>query len=571
LSFMARLNHNIAALSEDLLAGLYVPGTKLVFAAPKRIESDGTHVYRPLCRQSFRDEVVEIALLCVLADHFEHALGDPEEDGFPKLWSFGNRLHLVTKANTRCFSVGNAQIYRDWGDDYARFVRDTETAFNKVLKRLAEKDRVALICTDLTSFYPSISRVRLRELIKKRVKPDLRATVDRTFGEYDVVVGPDVDPAHADLTRTGLAQGPAHSGFWANVYLAEFDDWIMSHLSQELKSQAIDCDLKFYARYVDDMRFVLRCGGPNSGKLIEAANAVITARLAPFNLTLSEGKTSDIVQDATGSLLTTGQVAERMQSITKRAYFPLPPEHLKELANEVRLLFHAETNVNVRSVTDPNAPKQTADVDAPKLLDNPGVRSDSRRRFAANKWCTILRDLGRMGVPWDEERKLFSQELVRVWHEDPGQVQILQRALELGIQTPEVTKILKRLYKLKETAGAFGYYAFILSYLLDTVSSSRLTLRGWPLLELAREVLEKNWTHSVLLNKVEQFLVFQGRPMTIAEKDLGADHRDLFWLLRNRIEGRLLNSQRIGSADEIAIICGLSLPIKKLILLEAVS
>jgi len=549
VAFMARLNFHVAQLSREIEYGTYQPSPKIVFPAPKRIESrDGkdSFTYRPLCRQAFCDEVIEVALLSLLANHFEPLWGDPEIDQFPSLWSLGNRLHLVKSKQNRAFSVGNARIYRDWGDDYARFVKDTESAFNKVLTGLSRDDQVVLICTDLKSFYPTIERHRLAKTLKRHTKPDLRPLIDQMFGAYDVQVSAGCEGSEGQLSSTGLPQGPAHSGFWANVYLSDFDKWIMSQLPTLLRQNGVSCHLHFYARYVDDMRLVFRCKGGQSKQLVQDTKSKLSRFLKSIGLGLSEGKTSDIVQDATGSLLTTGQVAERMQSITKRAYFPLPPENLKELAREVRLLFHAETNVNVRSISDE---------DGPKLLDNPGVRTDSRRRFAANKWFRIASDLDRMSVSWSDEKKVFAQELVRVWHEDPGQTQLLQRALELGLQPRDIRKVIVRLEKLKENPESFGYYAFVLSYLLDVLVSSRLTLKEWPMLQLAKEVFRRKWRHPILANKAQHYLLRTTRPMVRWE--IEDQDQDNAWLLRNRIEGRLVQSEILSEVEEVGIICAL--------------
>ena len=551
LSFMARLNFHVAQLSREIEDGIYEPSAKTVFPAPKRIETrDGndSYTYRPLCRQAFRDEVVEVALLSLLANHFEPLWGDSENDHFPDLWSLGNRLHLVKSDQDRAFSVGNARIYRDWGDDYARFVKDTESAFNTVLTGLSRDDQVVLICTDLKSFYPTIDRQRLAKILKRHTKPDLRPLIDRMFGTYNVHVSAGCDGKEGQLSSTGLPQGPAHSGFWANVYLADFDQWVMSRLPVLLRKQGVFCQLRFYARYVDDMRLVFRCKGEHSKQLLQDAKNKLSQFLNSIGLGISEGKTSDIVQDATGSLLTTGQVAERMQSITKRAYFPLPPENLKELAKEVRLLFHAETNVNVRSISD---------LDGPKLLDNPGVRTNSRRRFAANKWAGVARDLERMSVPWNDEKRVFAQELVRVWHEDPGQTQLLQRALELGLRPQDIGKVLARLDKLKENPSSFGYYAFVLSYLLDALVSSPLNLKEWPMIHLAKEVFRRKWKHPILVNKAQHFLLRKAQPMVRWENEIEGQDQDNAWLLRNRLEGRMVQVGALSEVEEVGIICAL--------------
>jgi hypothetical protein len=429
-AFMSRLTFHISRLSNDLRSGLYVHGARKIFPAPKRITKTG-YVYRPLCCQEFRNEVVEVALLCLLADKFETKWGDSELGVFPDVVSFGNRLHLVSDGGKASFSVGNARIYRDWADDYSRFVRETERSFNVILTKLKQTEKVVLICTDLTSFYPTIRSERLRKIIRLKTKEDLWPIIDQIFVSRPIF-GFGLDPTLADLSKNGLPQGPAQSGFWANVYLSEFDRWIVESLTSELNHSGITCTLGFYARYVDDMRLTFRCPEELTESLIIETKKRLIRKLRKIGLSLSESKTDEIIQDAAGSLLTTGQVAERMQSLTKQAYFPLPPEDLIELAKQVRLLFHTEIPAQTQKEKSPDTRLRAAE--AGQVLDNPGVRSDSRRRFAANKWIGIARDIEAMGEDWTDQKRQFSQELVRVWLEDPGQIQLLRRAIEIGFR-----------------------------------------------------------------------------------------------------------------------------------------
>jgi hypothetical protein len=550
-AFMARLNSNVTELARQIGTGSYSPGPKTVFAAPKRVEvSKGskTYKYRPLCTQSFRDEVVEIALLSILATDFERNWGDVEDDQFPKLWSFGNRLHRVEGETGQVFSVGNARLFRDWPDDYARFVKDTEQSFNRHLTALRSEESVVLICTDLKSFYPSIDRDLLAVRIKERCGRSLWPLVERLFGQYEVVLSDGCDSADENLKNRGLGQGPAHSGFWANVYLEDFDSWVIAKLTARLAKEGLTGSLSFYARYVDDMRLLFRCKTAQRERLIDEAKLILDEKLKKYGLWRSSEKTTEIVQDSTGSLLSTGQVAERMQSITKRAYFPLPPETLQELAKEVRLLFHAETNVPFKA--------ESTDNELPQLLDNPGVRTDSRRRFAASKWAAIARDLDKMEVSWGAEKAIFSRELVRVWHEDPGQTQLLFRALQLGLPPTETTKVLKRLKQLQSQESTFGYHAFVLSYLFDSLLTSTLVLKGWPMVQLAKDVFKERCRHPVLLNKAQHYLLKAKRKMSKAEIDIPPAFRDPAWVLRNTLENRLIEP-RMDEFEEIGILCSL--------------
>jgi predicted amidohydrolase len=558
-TFMARLNFQVRLLSDEILAGTYTPSPRIMFPAPKRIEKETgeeeRYIYRPLSTQAFRDEVVEVALLCLFADQFESAWGDSQTESFPKVVSFGNRLHRVGADGKKTFSIGGGGIYRDWADDYSKFVRETERAFNSTLKNLRDDERVVLICSDVKSFYPTIDRAKVANIVKNASEKDLHTIIDTIFGAYHVKASEGQTEQGRLLEAIGLAQGPAHSGFWANVYLQDFDHWIVHTLPAKIQTDGTKCALAFYARYVDDTRIIFRAPKTSAEVLTKIVKASAAEYLSRINLSLSEEKTLEIVQDATGSLLSTGQVAERMQSITKRAYFPLPPENLDDLAREVRLLFHAETTPLIRAATGPQTHV---------ILDNPGVRVDSRRRFAATKWVRITRDLENITGKDSPERKIFAEELVRVWHEDPGQTQLLQRALEIGLETASITVIVKRLYSLKEIPAAAGYYAFVLAYLLDTACTSRIDFRAWPLRTLAKEVLRRRWNHTVLLNKAQQFLLRDGAKTTNAEDEQVREAGALFFSLRKKFEGSINSVTKLQAAEEIAVIVGLPVSDRKL-------
>ena len=98
MAFMARLGFHVDVLSKEIQDGHYRPGREFVFPAPKRIEPrDGKEefIYRPLCFHSFRDQVVEVALLTLFANHFEPSWGDIATEEYPNVVSYGNRLHIV--------------------------------------------------------------------------------------------------------------------------------------------------------------------------------------------------------------------------------------------------------------------------------------------------------------------------------------------------------------------------------------------------------------------------------------------------------------------------------------------
>lgn len=478
-AFCGALTFRAWQLSQELAKGTYRPQRKVVFAAPKKITKRAgveSYSYRPLAIQKFRDEVVQTALVMHLADDFEKDWGDPEKDRFPQLCSYGNRIYQLQGEEGRTLPSGSSHLYRDWPEDYAKFVKETASHFNDALRACRHGEYVGIFSSDISNFFPSIDRNTIISRIRgKDVDKGSLNLVQLLFGEQNVV-GDEHSISDAEALRTkGLLQGPVHSGFWANVYLSSFDDWMRSGFAHLLCSDRLKVSLMFYSRYVDDFHVVLKLL-PAQGKSLtdaevkELVATCVSEYLSRLGLSLSSSKTSVTLQDAFGSLLTTGQVAERMAAITRKAYFPMPPEDLIDLEAEVRMLFGARMD-QAEGYSIPGSQ------DRAPILDNPGVRDASRKRFAAGKWLRIAKDLDRVIPGWMAQNKEFASELVREWLSDPTQVQLLQRALEIGLKPADMKRLLIRLNSFN-TKKARPFYDFVWSYLihLDVFSA-----KDWPL------------------------------------------------------------------------------------------
>lgn len=478
-AFCGALTFRAWQLSQELATGTYSPEKKIVFAAPKNISRHAggeRYSYRPLAVQKFKDEVVQTAIVMRLADSFEKDWGDPEKDHFPQLCSYGNRIYQSRGEDGRTLPHGSSHLYRDWPEDYAKFVKETASHFNDTLRACRQREYVAIFSSDISNFFPSIDRrVLIDRVVAQDTSADLLDLVRLVFGNHDVV-GCEHSFADAEALRIkGLLQGPVHSGFWANVYLSTFDVWMRTELAQSLCSDGLKVSLTFYGRYVDDFHAVLKLQPAAGSDLVDSqvqeliVNAV-SKYLAQFGLDLSSSKTSLMLQDGFGSLLTTGQIAERMAVITRKAYFPMPPEELVDLEAEVRMMFGARLDQADQGAVP------GARAGAP-ILDNPGVRDASRKRFAAGKWLRVAKDLERIQPGWLAKNRDFASEFLREWLSDPTQVQLLQRALEVGLKPPDVKRLLTRLNSFR-TKSARPFYDFVWSYLihLDVFSN-----KNWPI------------------------------------------------------------------------------------------
>ena len=109
------------------------------------------------------------------------------------------------------------------------------------------------------------------------------------------------------------------------------------------------------------------------------------------------------------------------------------------------------------------------------VLDGPGVRPDSRKRFAAGRWRHLYftyRDC----MPFLEKKKSrFAQEIYRDWKRDPSQLRLLHYAFELNNFEEGIVKdalqFLERYVESKSNSKASDWIPFIHAAILRTFIS----------------------------------------------------------------------------------------------------
>lgn len=539
-AFSGALTFRAWQLASGLRNGTYEPSTKTVFAAPKKVAFDPAtksenYQFRPLAIQKFTDEVVETALVMAFADAFEQRWGDPETSNFPELCSYGNRIFRSETPEGKRLSLGSSHLYRDWPEDYSRFVKNTASAFNATLSRLEADECVVLYSSDMSNFYPTVNRqILLKKVANLEVDEGVQQLLSKTFGQYDVASCSFSSEHGAKLTTEGLLQGPVHSGFWSNVYLSDHDDWIRAELVHALRDLGVECQLEFYGRYVDDFHLVLKVRKVEAGDglketIQDNVSQAIQGNLGGLGLSLSVSKTSVLIQNAAGTLLTTGQVADRMAAITRKAYFPMPPEELVDLEAEIRYLFGApRESLGTHAALD--------DASSAPLLDNPGVRDASRKRFAAGKWLRVARELDSLKPGWRLANSEFASELMREWVGDPTQVQLLHRSLDAGLRPADMTLFLKRLNALN-TPSARPFYDFVWGYLLDQNVYSGKDY-GLPYAQVVDEAI-KSQSNPMLVQRSFAWRLKNKRSIDSPENRIGINMRDKYWLARQLLWKRL--------------------------------
>ena len=260
---------------------------------------------RPLAHVTVRDQIVATTFMILLADIVETRQGDPRgpsrEVRKRKMASYGHRL-LCDEENERLtYRWGNAVTYRQYSEDYQAFVARPQEV---VKEEFGDSTQWAIVYADLSQFY---DRVRPETLYLK-VQAILGPEADVSFLErfrtfFDWKWHPadlseiqrysrGAKPVIERFDRIALPQGLVASGFFANVFLIDFDEAVWRGLAEWHDGDA--WQVVDYCRYVDDMRFVLRLGAGLAGasekeisnRVLRLPWAVVTGTRPRFGATI---------------------------------------------------------------------------------------------------------------------------------------------------------------------------------------------------------------------------------------------------------------------------------------------
>ena len=405
---------------------------------------------RPLAHLSIRDQTLSMAALICLADVVETAQGDPttpiNASNRASVVSYGHRLVAKWQDGSATFRWGNAKLYRQYFEDYQQFVHRPE----RIRQELFPKGGSwAIVQADLTQFYDLIPRStlikRLESLTRRTYgKPEtdssffvaLERIFDWSWTKQDVL------PAY-DLCKnknlSGLPQGLAASGFFANAYLLDFDKQLVSLFGK--RPRGYKWRLLDYCRYVDDMRFVVDLEDHDLDSFESDFKAFLKGLLkakAP-GLLLNEKKTQVMYGSSHSPNV---PVAEAMQAVNNSVSGPLDVETAKHALDMLDGLL-AVSNSRQSQI----APTGTGQDDVLRriLSVEPDVRNDTLERFVAHRWRRVFRSLRVMAdadeltdttlnvgrALLDQRAKTFAVELLRKWILDPSNVRLLRVSFDL--------------------------------------------------------------------------------------------------------------------------------------------
>lgn len=466
-SFFASFDSSIKDIIDDLMYRDDLEYQIQKVTVPKSIAIEHNkqiHKCRDLSHLPFKAQVLGTAILMALSDEWENVLGDSDQF---KMAILGNRLDRVDDKSSgkKVFRVGSKTVYRFWADDYSQFVSQTSNGFNIAMEDLEAKRRVCLISTDISSFYPSINLDNLIEILLSSTSiNDLEKEHIKKF-MYSV------KRAMKLAEMSGLPQGMVASGFFANIYLTEFDRKIENELLSSISLKVKNPKVTFYSRYVDDIRIVVSYDPTKSAPIKRVKShpiyKAVEACLKSRNLILSEEKTYILDLDRNGAKLTEGLLAEHMQQLSSKAYGALIPSKAEELSYNFELLFGIDSAADRK----PAGGEVQRNKYKP-VIDGPGVRPESRKRFAVGKFRRLYLTYKDCSEKLPLIKNRFIDEVFREWKNNPSQIRLLYYVFDLSDYyekyISESIKFVDLYPDLDENVDAKKWIPFIRSSILRT-------------------------------------------------------------------------------------------------------
>ncbi len=408
----------------------------------KRRRTQLSEPLRPLAHLTIKDQTVATAMMMCMADAVETAQGPT--DG-TNVSSFGNRLFCSWDEGRARFGWGSSTTYSKYFQDYQRFLKRTAGAAKslEVFQAFFAAPRAIYeVQLDMSAFYDSIDRtgllLKLREVVdgyhglRREETEGFWNAVNSCFSSWrwnrqDSKLNPCLK---IPLSNSGLPQGLVASGFFANVYLLDFDAACRALAGSNFNSFSIHD----YCRYVDDLRLVISVDENADSETLEAIKQTIVTMLG---LLLPPGGSLKFNPDKTKLIRLSGEDSDissqmsRLQAITSG---PMDLDSLIHVENSLDSLFlRAEVALD-DSAKLPLAtcPHPLATVHQVTL----DVREDTVLRFAANRWAKVLKAKRRLANRSEREALDTTQEavarrFVASWARNPALTLLLKKGLQL--------------------------------------------------------------------------------------------------------------------------------------------
>ena len=451
---------------------------------------------RPLAHVALRDQVLTTTLMMCLADRVETALGDPrlsvkDPENRRKVLSYGHRLFCAPKNSGEKklrHRWGSTKLYRQYFQDYQTFLKRPGIV-SDLCTDSNDGSEVAVVYSDLSKFYdrvrPSLLHEQLRKFKLSADEEPFFALAERVINWHwsdPIFARMYAEENNIDSSEPiALPQGLVASGFFANVFLSDFDSGLRRAIGTFL-----DSNKKFYLEdvcyYVDDLRLVVRVEEGLSEDeikchLINWLQSVLDSEA--HGLQIEQEKTEVVVKGRDSRFLVPqSKTALRIQS---KISGPFDMLHGTELIGEIEGFFHTQQRYSALS-----DPEQTGRPGVFVGMSDMGDQTAAR--FAAARFRRTFRSLRPLlessentinsnssavededlspGVlpdqlvlskqQLDERAKLFAALLVEEWMSNPGNIRLLRIAFDMYPDKVFLEKVLDLLRKGWESNGFRG-------------------------------------------------------------------------------------------------------------------
>ncbi|WP_162852245.1 RNA-directed DNA polymerase [Aeromonas media] len=452
---------------------------------------DGYINLRPLSDISIKDQTIATAILMCVADALESrqkncGLDDPDytEQVKNTVVSYGNRLICDWEDGTARFRWGGSEFYRKYSSDYRTFLQRPISIGRYFQKRISTADEIYVVHLDLANFYGSIKIELLIEKLKAITASHLEKQKTEPYNHDTEFWNTALNAFHwtwsdeslklakeLDISTTiGLPQGLASSGALSNAYLIDFDEKIIGCLQSRISDGSIV--LHDYCRYVDDLRFVISGTLLNKHDIQEAIEKFVQ-EILDENLSQDSSETSDDLQ-----CLRVNHTKTQIFELSNLDNWSSLTNRVNELQSEIGASCIAERNTLDSSIPALQQLLQTGHDDTlqdivkvfPGLNLGSAIKVDSLRRFSAHRLSSALVSKSKLISPvelkkLENEANLVSQKLIYTWLNDPSNMILLRKAIEIYPSTPLYEHIIKNIFhRVKKNHNKKEKYVMI--YLL---------------------------------------------------------------------------------------------------------
>jgi len=401
---------------------------------------------RPLAHVSIRDQSYMTALMMCLANTVESNQGNTsisfDKVHESKVVNYGNRLYCEFKNDNAFFSWGSSNTYSQYYSDYKLFLERPAYFAKKEQQSILPDEKVYEVHLDIEKFYDKVSRTKLIKKIKSLTDFEdamLNTLLDK-FKNWKWEKGSDTQYSDTCMQKgkgkapLGIPQGLVSGGFFANLYLMDFDECLANKIGSQINEH---CRLVDYCRYVDDMRLVFIANGSvkdAKDTITNIIKGIVQKELAKLNLELKDNKTKIEVFSKRIS-----NVSIKLKGIQEKVSGPLSTDDIDEQLGHLEGLIGLAESIELNKDSKDKITNPLARIESMAL----DVRGDTLLRFSANKIHKLLQDKRSLvsqkvddignAIPgnWDFLQERMARKFIASWSRDPSLVLMLKKGLEM--------------------------------------------------------------------------------------------------------------------------------------------